>query len=395
MLIEARLDDGGVRHQRDLINFVNFVDANEVPRALPESTRTLLQLRSRLQARMKLHGWVLVESARFSAADLAGMDYVFYTRKRGKFHFIDVTIDSSIKWSLPELRRRNLFVIELDDQGDMTDETRRAFLEYLDAAMDSAAFIPLSFCDFPSVEPQSPRETAANLERFRSQLQFWLEGLREQAQRCKDRAAALNTTAAAVREYWEHLARFSKFAAEENLRQTDADHLRRQGIFVAWAKKHIDQAVRMAIQDSAYPRRLGPHTAEFHERRDQIVLDIPGGRRFILSHVRSVVAESNARVWAKKRMTPELWRKKTVILSEVGQIKCGEYLARMMESVDLEFLIGKPSEAPPSPSPASASPPKVTSRVEAQPEKPAPAFTLPAISTGPRREILTLKRRSS
>lgn len=395
MLIEARLDEGGVRHQRDLINFVNFIDANEAPRALPESTRILLQLRSRIQARMKLHGWVLVESARFSAADLAGMDYVFYSRKRGKFHFIDVTIDSTIKWSLPELRRRNLFVIELDGDGDMTDETRRAFLEYLDAAMDSATYIPLSFCEFPSVAPQSPRETAANLERFRSQLQSWLEVLREEAFRRKDRAADLNATASAVREYWEHLARFSKFAAEENLRQTDADHLRRQGIFLAWAKKHIDQAVRMAIQDSSYPRRLGPHTAEFHERRDQIVLDIPGGRRFIISHVRLMVADSNAKVWAKKTMTPELWKKKTVILSEAGQIKCGEYLARMMESVDLEFLIGKHSEAPHSPSPASVSPSKVAPRVEVRPEKPAQTFTPPAITTGPRREILTLKRKSS
>jgi hypothetical protein len=394
MLLDARLSDGGVRHQRDLINFVNHVDANAATKATTESSRKLIHLRASIQARMNANEWFLVETARFSAADLAGMDYVLYSRKRRRYHFIDVTTDAAIKWSLPELRRRNLFVIELDEAGDMTDETRRGFLEYLGAAMGSENYLPLDACEFPSLKAQNPRETAESIETFRARLQSWMEEMRDQARLHKGRASVLNGTIAVVREYREHLARFAKFANEENVRQTDPDHLRRQAILIAWAFKCVDQAVRMTIQDSAYPPRLGPHHAEFDERRDQITLCIPGGKLFHLSHVRALVSKSNARVWEKKTMTPELWRRKGIILSEAGQIKCGEYLARLIESVNLEVLVGKPAEVPHS-APLKVMP-AVEPVAEPEPEKAAP--TIPpasVIAAGPRRTILTLKRTPS
>ena len=390
MLLDARLSEGGVRHQRDLINFVNYVDAGTPVGSMPENTRKLLQLRTVIQTRMKANDWILVETDRFSAADLAGMDYVFYSRKRRRYHFVDVTIDASIKWSLPELRRRNLFVIELDEEGDMTDDTRRRFLEYLGAAMVSEDFLPLDACEFPSVRAQNSRETAESIETFRARLETWMDDMREEARLQKQRASCLNGTIAVMREYREHLTRFAKFASEESIRKTDPEHLRRQAIFSAWATKCVDQAVRMAIQDSAYPSRLGPHNANFDERRDQITLCIPGGKLFQLSRIRALVAASNGRVWAKKTMTPELWRRKTVILSEAGQLKCGEYLARLMESVNMEVLIGKPSEVP-HPLPAKPSP---VIAVEPTNE----GATIPpasVIDSGPRRPILTLKRTQS
>ena len=386
-MLDAISSECSDHHQRNLFNFTVHVDITQPPANLSTQKLKLLDLRRKVQLRMKELGYVLVESGHYSPADFAGMDYVLVSKLLDRYHFIDVTIDSSLKWQLPALRKMHVFTIGLDDDGAITDQTRQSFLEKLLELMEGKSFyLPYRQCPFPSLDGEmSAKDKAAALEDFRARLQERIGTLQKVRREDTANADAVGRTIDLIREYWLDLARSTKYTAEEATRQTDPNHLRRQRVFDDWAVKAAERAVRALINEAHYPPRLGGHSAEYNERRDQIDL-LVRGTRFKLEMVSTILVKGAGRAWEKKQMTPQLWKRKHFISSGSGISQAAEFLVRLIESTPLLSLIGEESL------PLPAKPTAQVMQMVAACNSPAIAIPVATVASG--RPILTLRKTS-
>jgi len=342
-MLEYSRFEAGERYQRDLFNFVNHTDTAPTSSSIKPAERELILLRRTVQERLRLGKYQLQQSKRFSPADLAGMDYVLFSSSLNRMHFIDVTIDPAVKWSLPRLRRDCLFQIDLDDDSESVSLTcKRQFLERLLELISTPSLLTMNECWHPTIEGAiTPREAATELDNFRTRLRARAEFFRNLARSCPEQAAEHNMSAELIREYWLDIERLKTFAKCEDQRQTDPVILVQQGVFEAWAGAAAGTAIRETITPGSQPfrTRQSTHTAEYEERRDQVVLFVQG-KRYKLTNITAAIARATEKVWSTKKMRPELYPRKTYSASGSGQKQSIENLARLIAVTPLSVLLG-------------------------------------------------------
>ncbi|HEY9867936.1 MAG TPA: hypothetical protein V6D08_01910 [Candidatus Obscuribacterales bacterium] len=159
----------GDKAQRELFD---WAVTEQAPRGGDSGgTLELMRLRREVQQQMGRDGWVLVETAKSSLADGAGMDYILANTRDGRYRFIDATLDPMSKAGLPELRRNSVIVIALDEIKSPTNATKAEFLKLLKQMM--AEPTPLNLSDTPPPRLSgalAPEQAKAELARFRASL---------------------------------------------------------------------------------------------------------------------------------------------------------------------------------------------------------------------------------
>ncbi len=195
-----------------------------------ERVTDLLRARQAVQAEMTRDGWVLVQTGKNSLADGAGMDYILANTRTGKYTFLDATLDPNSKANLPELRRKNIVVIELDDFKSPTPESKMQFLDLIRQAMREDSPLNLSDTPPPNLSSkQTAEQASAELARFRTSLEEksrWLEfdAARSAEGRLAGDSHVLANQAMGLREYNSDLARVEQFKRQKADQAADPDY---------------------------------------------------------------------------------------------------------------------------------------------------------------------------
>jgi hypothetical protein len=323
-MLEYSRFEAGERYQRDLFNFVVNVDKTPLNAAATTAERELILLRRSVQERLRIGGYQLQQSKRFSPADLCGMDYVLFSHSLNRMHFIDVTVDPVKKWQLPRLRRDSLFVIDTEDET-VTQACKRQFLERLLELMSTQSLLTMKDCWHPTIEGDiTPRQTVVELENFRERLESRLQFFQTLSRSRPEQAAEHKLSAELIREYPQVLIQ--------------------QGVFETWAAAAAPTAVRETCTPGSQNFRTeqSTHQVEFESGRDQIVLFVQG-KRYKLTNITSVIATVTERVWETKKYRPDRpdqFQRKNYTKSGLGLIKSVENLARLISVTPLSILLG-------------------------------------------------------
>jgi hypothetical protein len=324
MFLDSSTTEGD-RIQNELFRFVSEdVIGFDSARALPE-LRHLMKTRTEVTELMATEGWRLIQSAKASAADMVGMDFIFINLADDRYFFIDITLDIKCKKGLPYLRSASVFHVQVNEDERVDVESKQRFLELLFdlMAMESV----LSVKDTPPPNYNSKLnflEIAQQLEDFRKQLDARVANLQREIV-LEDAPSALNRDAEILHEYSVHLARAMAYANGEHERTSDLAYKAKLDHFSGFARYAMFAAVRLYLGLESGLGKSGDskktHTASYDKRLDQLHLTV-GQTMFKLYRVSALVDSVAAQVCGKAKANgTDYFQLKRQLGSDEGRVK--------------------------------------------------------------------------
>jgi hypothetical protein len=269
----------GDKAQRELFE---WADTRQAPRGDEAAgALELMRLRQEVQQQMSRDGWVLVQTAKSSLADGAGMDYILANTRDGRYRFIDATLDPASKAGLPVLRRSSVIVLELDEIKSPTNTSKAEFLKLLKQMM--AEPTPLNLSDTPPPNLSgavTPEQAKAELARFRASLEEkvkWMEfdaGQHEQSGQLS-RGLSLRETAGVLSDYNRDLSRVDVFRRMEADRAADPNY---ESSLAAFGQR-VAQTARQVLK--SYFAKGEVMRTPFESASGAITVSDKQGRRFV------------------------------------------------------------------------------------------------------------------
>jgi hypothetical protein len=283
----------GDRVQNELFRFVlDEVLGFDTVRALPV-LRHLMKTRTEVTELMATEGWRLIQTAKESAADMVGMDFIFINLKDDRYFFIDITLDEVRKRGLPYLKSVSVFQVVLNEDERVDVESKQRFLELLFDLMATESVLSVKETPPPNYTSKlSFQEVAQQIQNFRKQLDARVANLQREVV-LEEAPAALCREAEILHEYSVHLARAMAYANAEHERSSDAAFKAKLDHFSGYARNAIFSAVRdylgVANGRSKSGESQNTHTASYDKVRDQLNLMVGDQTWFKLYRVRSLV----------------------------------------------------------------------------------------------------------
>jgi hypothetical protein len=337
-MFEPMIDPGDLVAAQ-LFKWVNTLAPADMGSVELEMRPVVLKLRF-AQHLMRVGGYRLRTSLKYSPADLCGMDQVLVSERLDRYFWLDITVDPVIKRELSTLRKRHVFVADTDSEvKTVTLATRLRFLERLIELMEGPTVLTLSKAPYPGLEFESNAEQLLrSISQFQDQLLSYAQSLRGERE-----------LRGLILEYREDLNNARTLAEEESNRRLSPTFIVQERTLLA----HLPAAIRTAwsatIAGKAYPwkPRLGTHGAKLDMRRGQVVV-VVNGQHFRLDGVIAAIVACEERVWSERaKRKPVDFEQKRRLNSDAGRKLVAENLVRVIESTPLSTLIGNEDVAPP------------------------------------------------
>jgi hypothetical protein len=337
----------GDRIQNELFCFVSEdVIGFDSERALPE-LRHLMKTRTEVTELMATEGWRLIHSAKSSAADLVGMDFIFINLADARYFFIDITIDENCKngqEGLPYLRTASVFYVQVNEDERVDVESKQRFLELLFELMTTESVLSVKETPPPDYKSKlSFLEIAQQLENFRKQLDARVANLQREIV-LEYAPAALKREAEILHEFSVHLARAMAYANGEHERTSDLAYKAKLDHFSAYTRSAIFAAVRGFLGVEKGQLKSGDtqntHTGFYDNKHDQLRLTV-GQTMFRLYRVSALVDSVVAQVCEKAKSNgADFFQRKRQLGTDQGRVKIIADAIAIIQSTKIRTVLG-------------------------------------------------------
>jgi hypothetical protein len=343
MYFDSKTTEGD-RIQNELFRFVSEdVIGFDSARALPELCH-LMTTRTEVTELMASAGWRLIQTAKSSAADLVGMDFIFINLADDRYFFIDITLDTKCKAGLPFLRAESVFLVSVNEDERVDVESKQRFLELLFDLMTTESVLSVKETPPPNYTSKlSFLEIVQRLENFRKQLDARVAHLQREIV-LEDASAVLSREAEIIHEFSVHLARAMAYARGEHERTSDLAYKAKLEHFSVCTRNAIFAAVRDYLGVEKGRGKLGDtqktHTATYDKRLDQLNLAV-GQTIFKLYRVSALVDSVVAQVCGKgKSSGADFFQLKRQLGADQGRVKVIADAITIIHSTKIQSVLG-------------------------------------------------------
>jgi hypothetical protein len=344
MYLDSKTTEGD-RIRNELFRFVSEdVIGFDSARALPE-LQHLMKTRTEVTELMAAAGWRLIQTAKASAADLVGMDFIFINFADDRYFFIDITLDTKCKSGLPYLRAESVFLVSVNEDERVDVESKQRFLELLFDLMTTESVLSVQETPPPNYTSKlSFLEIAQQLENFRKQLDARVAYLQREIV-LEEASAALSREAEIVHEYSVHLARAMAYARGEHERSSDLSYKVKIEHFSGVARNALFTAVRDYLGLDKGQGKLGDtqktHTAVYDKRLDELNLMVGGQAWFKLYRVSALVDSVVAHVCGKASANgADFFQLKRQLGTDQGRVQVIAAAITIIHSTKIQSLLG-------------------------------------------------------